>query len=74
MNNLISAQYQGHLYAVNPKAKGKLYGVECFASVKDIKEELDLVVIVVPAKFSMAAVDDCSQQNKEYLYHYSWIW
>ena len=59
LQNLISANFQGNLYAINPKAKGKLYGKECFASVRDVKEELDLVVIVVPAKFAMAAVDDC---------------
>ena len=59
LNNMLGANYQGKLYAINPKAKGKLYGVDCYASVKDIKEPLDLVVIVVPAKFSLAAVEDC---------------
>ena len=58
--NILDANFKGNLYAVNPKNAGQeLYGKPCFASVKDIKEELDLVVIVVPAKFTMSAVDDC---------------
>ena len=59
-NNVLDAGFKGNLYAVNPKNAGQeLYGKPCVASVKDIKEAVDLVVIVVPAKFTMAAVDDC---------------
>ena len=58
-NNVIDAGFQGHLYAINPKCAGQeLYGKPCFASVKDVPEELDLVVIVVPAKFTMPVIDD----------------
>ncbi|MDR2760722.1 MAG: CoA-binding protein, partial [Rickettsiales bacterium] len=59
-NNIISAKYGGKLYAVNPKSAGQqLYGRDCIVSVRDAKEELDLVVVVVPAKFAMAVIDDC---------------
>lgn len=60
LNNLISAGYKGKIYAINPKSAGKkLYDQDCYASVKDVPEPVDLVVIVVPAKFTMNAVDDC---------------
>lgn len=58
--NLLDAGFKGSLYGVNPKAAGEeLYGKPCVASVRDIKEPLDLVVVVVPAKFTMPVIDDC---------------
>ncbi len=58
--NLIDAGYAGDLYAVNPKCAGQeLYGKPCVASVRDCPRPVDLVVVVVPAKFAMAVVDDC---------------
>ena len=58
--NLQNAGFTGKLYPVNPKSAGQvLYGETCVASIKDIKEPLDLVVLVVPAKFCSATVDDC---------------
>lgn len=58
--NLQDAGFTGKLYPVNPKSAGQvLYGETCYGSVKDIKEPVDLVVVVVPAKFCSAAVDDC---------------
>lgn len=57
--NLLDAGFKGNLYGVNPKAAGEeLYGKPCVASVRDIKESLDLVVVVVPAKFTMPVIDD----------------
>lgn len=59
-NNLLDAGFAGNLYAVNPKNAGQvLYGKKCYASVKDIEEALDLVVVVVPAKFTLPVIDDC---------------
>ncbi len=58
--NLLDANFNGNLYAVNPKSAGQdLYGKPCYGTVKDIPEAVDLVVIVVPAKFTMSAIDDC---------------
>ncbi|MDD3669281.1 MAG: acetate--CoA ligase family protein [Alphaproteobacteria bacterium] len=58
--NLIDAGYAGELYAVNPKCAGQeLYGRPCFASVRDCPRAVDLVVVVVPAKFTSAVIDDC---------------
>ena len=57
--NLIEAGYEGNLYGVNPKLAGQeLKGKKCFASVRDIPESVDLVVLLVPARFCEAAVDD----------------
>ena len=58
-NNVISAGFTGKLYGVNPKLAGQeIYGKPCYASVRDIPEAVDLVVLLVPARFCEAAVDD----------------
>lgn len=58
--NLIDAGFKGKLYGVNPKAAGQeLFGKPCVASVRDIAEPVELVVVVVPAKFTMPVIDDC---------------
>ena len=58
-NNVIDAGFEGNLYAINPKCAGtKLYGKDCYASVRDLPEAIDLVVVVVPAKFTMPVIDD----------------
>jgi acetyltransferase len=58
--NLLDAKFRGSLYAINPKNAGQeLYGRRCYASVKDVPESIDLVVVVVPAKFTMPVIDDC---------------
>lgn len=57
--NLIEAGFTGNLYGVNPKLAGQeLKGKKCFASVRDIPEPVELVVLLVPARFCEAAVDD----------------
>lgn len=59
-NNVLDAGFKGTLYAVNPKSAGEqLFGKPCVASIADIKEPLDLVVVVVPAKFTMPVIDAC---------------
>lgn len=59
-NNIISADYEGKLYGVNPKLDGQeLCGKPCYASVDKLPEAMDLVVILVPARFTEATVDQC---------------
>ena len=43
-NNILSANYQGELYGVNPKLAGKeVYGKPCYASVDTLPKPMDLV-------------------------------
>ncbi len=59
-NNIISANYEGKLYGVNPKMDGQeIYGKPCYASVDKLPEPMDLVVILVPARFTEPVVDAC---------------
>ncbi len=59
-NNILSANYEGRLYGVNPKMDGQeIYGKPCYASVDKLPEAMDLVVILVPARFTEPVVDAC---------------
>lgn len=49
-NNIKSAGFSGNLFAVNPKYD-KLHGVKCYKSITEINEILDLIVVVIPAKY-----------------------
>ena len=59
-NNILAAGYSGKLYGVNPKLAGKeVYGKPCYASVDTLPEPMDLVVILVPARFTEPVIDAC---------------
>ncbi len=47
--NLIIGGYNGVVYPVNPKAKS-IMGSRCFPSVSAIEDEVDLAVVILPAK------------------------
>lgn len=49
LKNIIDGGYRGKLYPVNPKAE-RILDVPCAASLDDIAGDIDLVVVVVPAK------------------------
>jgi len=56
MENLISGNYQGVVYPVNPKARS-LFGHRCVTKLKDINDDhLDLIVVVIPAAYVLATI------------------
>ncbi|MBQ2380807.1 MAG: CoA-binding protein, partial [Akkermansia sp.] len=58
--NIVDAGYEGNLYGVNPKIAGQeLLGKPCYASVDALPEAMDLVVILVPARFTEPVIDAC---------------
>jgi acetyltransferase len=59
-NNVINANFSGKLYPINTRVGGKLlYNHTSYKSIKEIKEPIDLVIVVVAAKFCSGIVDDC---------------
>ncbi|MCD6496001.1 MAG: bifunctional acetate--CoA ligase family protein/GNAT family N-acetyltransferase [Candidatus Aenigmarchaeota archaeon] len=62
MNNLIGGTYGGTVYPVNPKRKS-VQGVKAYASVSDIPEKIDLVVIATPAKTVPGILEECGKQG-----------
>ncbi len=62
LNNLVSEEFKGKIYPVNPKAESIL-GVKAYPSVKDIPGEVDLAVIVIPADSVPQALTECGEKG-----------
>lgn len=58
LQNLIKSGYKGKIYPVNPHADSIL-GLKAYTSLKEICDEIDLVVVVVPAPHVSKVVDEC---------------
>jgi acetyltransferase len=54
LKNLISHQYEGELFAVNPK-KTEVQGLKCHKNVSEIPS-VDLAIIAIAAQFNFETV------------------
>ena len=59
---MLQGGYSGTVYPVNPNV-GSVMSVKTYASVLDIPDEVDLAVIVVPAKLVARVADECGQKG-----------
>jgi acyl-CoA synthetase (NDP forming) len=57
LKNILDGGFAGSVYPVNPKAE-TILGLKCYPSLSAIPGELDLVVVVVPAKFVPGLIDE----------------
>lgn len=57
--NLLRSDFQGVLYPVNPKASS-LGGVKCYASLSEIKEPVDLAILIVPNTVVPSVLRECA--------------
>jgi len=60
--NLVTEEYKGKIYPVNPKG-GKILGLSAYACVKDIPDAVDLAVVVIPAPLVLAALTECGEKG-----------
>ena len=56
--NLMSSTFGGTIYPVSLKRKSVL-GIKAYKSIADVPEQVDLAVIVIPAKYVPDAVQQC---------------
>jgi len=56
--NLVESGFSGGLYPINPNAD-EILGFKCYKSVSDVPGDVDLAVIVVPARVVPSVVEDC---------------
>ncbi len=64
-NNILvnfKKNFKGKIYPVNINEK-EIEGLRCYGSVKDIKEKIDLAVVVVPAKIANMVVAECAETD-----------
>lgn len=64
--NLLELGYAGQVFLVNPKHENIL-GQRCYPSVLEIPEEIDLAIIVIPAKFVNEIIKNSASKIKNYV-------
>lgn len=62
MKRLQEYKFKGEIYPVNPKG-GVIEGIQSYTSVSEIPGEVDLALIIIPAKFVNATLDECNQKG-----------
>jgi acetyltransferase len=62
LHNLINSDYKGRIYAINPKRE-EVQGRKAYASLSDIREDVDLAVVATPAATIPAIVEACGEQG-----------
>ena len=62
MRNIIDSGFTGRIYPINPKA-GDILGHKAYRSVLDIAGDIDVAVIVIPAKYVLPTVEECGKKG-----------
>ena len=62
IENLVGSKLQGKVFPVNPK-RSEIMGLPCFKSVTEIQEEVDLAIIVIPARAVLTALRECAAKG-----------
>ncbi len=62
LSNILKYGYKGAVYPINPKAD-EILGLKCYPSVLAVEDDIDLAVIVVPARFVAGVLDECGQKG-----------
>jgi len=63
LKNLVDFGFKGDIYPVNPKA-GEVRGIKAYKSILDVPaDSIDVVHMVIPAKFVPQAFEDCGQKG-----------
>jgi acyl-CoA synthetase (NDP forming) len=62
LKNIIDSDYSGKIYPVNPNAD-EVCGLKAYPSLLDIPDEVDLVVIIIPARFTPPIMEDCAKKG-----------
>ncbi len=62
IQNFIKPQYEGKVFGVNPKYRTVL-GVDCYPTLQDIPDEVDLVIVAVPARITPRVFEDIAAKG-----------
>jgi len=60
--NILKGGFTGTLYPVNPTARS-ISSVRTYPSVKDVPDELDLAIVILPPKPALQAIQDAVAQS-----------
>ncbi len=60
--NLLDSGFQGKLYPINPSAD-ELLGHICYKNILEVPGEVDLAIIVVPARITPSVAQECGEKG-----------
>jgi acetyltransferase len=66
VENILASGYEGKVYPVNPKG-GTVLDLKIYEDLSKVPGEVDMAVIVVPAKFTFDAVRACAAKGVKFL-------
>jgi len=62
IKNLIDFGFKGDIFPINPKAD-EIRGLKAYKSIMDCPDNIDVVHMVIPAKFVPQAMEDCGKKG-----------
>jgi acetyltransferase len=62
IKNLIDFGFKGGIYPINPKAD-EIRGLKAYKSIMECPDNIDVVHMVIPAKFVPQAMEDCGKKG-----------
>jgi len=62
LHNLVTHDYPGHVYPVNPKG-GEMFGLRVYPSIAEVPDPVDLAVIVLSAGQTVEALTECGERG-----------
>ena len=62
VRNLIESGFEGRIYPINPKG-GEILDLKVYRSVSEIAGDVDVAVIVVPAKLVLPVMVECGEKG-----------
>ncbi len=66
IRNLIDFGFRGSIYPINPSAD-EIRGIKAYKSILDCPDDVDVVHMVIPAKFVPQAVEDCGKKGVKHI-------
>jgi acetyltransferase len=63
LNNLISNNFQGKIYPINPNADGKIFDLKFFSSVLDVEGDIDIAIFYIPNQLIPPVLKECIQKE-----------
>ncbi len=62
LHNLVTYGYQGRVYPINPHASS-IHSIRAYPSVLDVPDDVDMAIVVVPARHVLQVVGECGQKG-----------
>ncbi len=62
LKNLVELGYNGKIYPINPNVDN-LLGLQVFPSIKDVKDSIELAIIIIPNLLVPNVVRECSEKG-----------